>query len=102
MTQEKEKLKEAIITFHPETPGGATAYGQVKDGEFEMNTGAKTGLAVGKYKVTVSASTIPKEGTKEKAQLLTPKKYSQPTDTDLKAEVKSGPNKFEFDLGSKP
>ena len=29
--------------------------------------------AVGKYKVTVSASTIPKERTKEKAQLLTPR-----------------------------
>lgn len=94
-------LKEGIITFHPES-GGATAYGQVRDGEFEISTGSKSGLAVGQYKVTVSASTIPKEGTGEQARLLTPKKYSQPGLTDLKATVGSGLNRLRFELIDKP
>jgi len=93
-------LKDATISFHP-TGAGPTAYGIVKDGAFAISTGQKDGLPPGSYEVTISASTIPKEGTNEQAKLLTPKKYATPATTDLKAEVQSGTNTFKFEMKSK-
>lgn len=45
--------------------------------------------------------TIPKEGTKETAKLLTPAKYATKDRSGLKVTVKSGGNSFPFDLSSK-
>jgi hypothetical protein len=101
VTQDQTPLEDGIITFHPVDGTGSSGYGQIIKGAYEISTGAKTGLPVGSYKVTVSASTIPKEGTSETAKLLTPKKYSQPHTTDLKAEVKSGSNQIPFAMSSK-
>ncbi len=100
VTLDGTPLKDGIITFHP-AGGGATAYGMVKDGSFSIATGQDGGLATGEYKVTVSASTIPKEGTGETAKLLTPVKYAKPESTDLEAVVNSGPNSFKFEMKSK-
>ena len=100
VTLDGTPLKDGVITFHP-AGGGAAAYGTLKDGSFAISTGQKDGLAAGKYKVTVSASTIPKEGTSETAKLLTPAKYAKAETTDLEAEVKSGSNSFTFDMKSK-
>ena len=97
VTLDGAPLKAGSISFHP-TGDGPTAYGMVKDGAFEISTGQKDGLPPGKYKVTVSASTIPKEGTKETAKLLTPPKYSTAAGTDLEADVKSGSNSFKFEM----
>ena len=101
VTLDGQPLKEAAITFEPEAHG-PTAYGQVRDGAFSMSTGQKDGLPTGKYKVSVSASTIPKEGTKEMAKLLTPAKYAKPETSGLTADVKGGSNSFGFELVSKP
>lgn len=100
VTLDGTPLKEGVITFHP-VGGGATSYGTVKDGSFSIATGQDSGLAAGKYKVTVSATKIPKEGTTEKAELLTPVKYSKPESTDLEAVVNGGLNSFKFELKSK-
>ncbi len=94
-------LKDASITFEP-TNGGPTAYGQVKDGEFTVGTGQKDGLAAGKYRVSVSASTVPQMGSKEQAKLLTPKKYAGFDTSGLEADVKPGSNRLKFELSSKP
>jgi hypothetical protein len=100
VTLDGTPLKEGLITFHPADPG-PTAYGQVKAGEFNLSTGQKASVPPGKYKVTVSASTIPEMGTKQEAKLLTPAKYAKPDTSGLEAEVKSGSNRFKFEMKSK-
>ncbi|MGL4423723.1 MAG: hypothetical protein ACRCZF_23905 [Gemmataceae bacterium] len=100
VTLDGANLKNGVISFHP-VGGGATAYGTVTDGAFTLSTGQKSGLTPGKYKVTVSSSTVPKEGTAETAKLITPQKYSRPNTTDLTADVQSGSNSFQFDMTSK-
>jgi hypothetical protein len=100
VTLEGTPLKDGVITFHPGSEQ-APGVGQVKDGEFTVTTGQKEGLKVGKYKVTVSARTIPKEGTNEQPKWLTPPKYARPETTDLEADVKSGSNKFTFEMKGK-
>ena len=94
-------LKEGIITFDPYTHG-PDAYGQVKDGAFTISTGQKEGLDSGRYRVSISASTIPQMGTKEQAKLLTPKKYASFDTSGLEADVKPGSNTFAFEMSSKP
>lgn len=99
VTVDGEPLKEGIITFHP-VEGGATAYGQISEGSFTINTGNVKGLKTGSYDITVSASTIPEPGSSEQAKLLTPKKYSTKETTDLHRDVSWGNNPFKFDLKS--
>ena len=101
VTLDGAPLKDASISFVP-VDGGATAYGQVKDGAFALNTGQKDGLKAGKYRVAISASTVPQMGSKDAAKLLTPKKYSSPETSGLEEEVKPGSNSFKFELSSKP
>jgi hypothetical protein len=100
VTHEGTPLKDGVITFHP-ADQQASGVGQVRDGDFIITTGQKEGLKVGKYKVTVSARTIPKEGTNEQPKWLTPPKYARPETTDLEADVKSGSNKFTFEMKGK-
>lgn len=100
VTLDGTPLKEGAIAFHP-SGDGPTSYGTVTDGAFTISTGQKDGLPAGKYRVTVSASTIPKEGTNEQSKLLTPAKYSKADSTDLEADVKSGSNSFKFEMKSK-
>jgi len=100
VTLDGTPLKDGIITFHP-VGGGPTAYGIVTDGAFTIATGQQSGLSTGKYKVTVSASSIPKEGTNETAKLLTPAKYSKADTTDLEATVNGGLNSYTFEMKSK-
>jgi hypothetical protein len=99
VTLDDAPLKEGVITFHP-AGDQASAYGQVTDGEFSINTGQKTGLKPGKYKVTVSATTVPESGSAQRARLLTPKKYAVKETSDLEADVKPGSNSFTFAMHS--
>ena len=101
VTVDGKPLEKGVVTLHPMNDGPA-AYGQVQDGSFTVSTGQKAGVAAGSYKVTVAATTIPRSGTKEKAQFLTPPKYATPKTSDLKAEVKPGGNTLELDLKSRP
>lgn len=101
VTVDGTALKEGVITFHP-VEGGATAYGQVTAGAFTISTGQKTGLKAGKYRVTVSAMTIPEPGSTETAKMLTPVKYSRTETTDLEATVTGGSNRFKFELRTSP
>ncbi len=103
VTLDKVPLKEGMIAFHPTTPGeGVTAYGEIRDDAYTIRTGQKSGLKIGHCRVTVSATTIPKEGTNEVARMLTPVKYSRPETSKLEADVKAGSNVFPFELTSKP
>ena len=100
VTLDGAPLKDGTVSFHP-AGDGPTAYGTVTDGAFTVSTGQRDGLPAGKYKVTISASTIPKEGTKEQAKMLTPKKYATADATPLEADVKSGANTFQFEMSGK-
>lgn len=96
-------LAEGNITFHP-VGGGADAYGTIKDGAFTLSTGQKTGLKVGKCKVSISATTIPEMGTKAAATggtNLAPKKYGNPETSGFTADVQAGSNSFKFEMVSK-
>jgi hypothetical protein len=101
VTLDGQPLREGLITFHP-AGDGPTAYGQVNAGEFTLSTGQKSGLKVGKYQVTVSATTIPESGSGQPGRLLTPKKYASKETSGLEADVKSGGNRFKFEMRSKP
>jgi len=94
-----------MITFLTEDAGASAGGAEIKDGMYEIP--AVSGLAAGKYKVSVSfpdqkgAAPAPKEGeapgaSREVKELL-PAKYNR--ETELRAEVKAGePNEFSFDL----
>ncbi|MFO0866358.1 MAG: hypothetical protein U0744_17225 [Gemmataceae bacterium] len=100
VTLDSEPLKQGVVTFHP-THSDATAYGQVNDGFFKLNTGQKEGLKSGSYVVTVSATSVPPSGSNQVAKLLTPPKYANKATSDLKADVKAASNQFKFALRSK-
>lgn len=100
VTLDGEPLKQGVVSFHP-AGSDATAYGQVNDGSFTVNTGQKSGLKAGSYIVTVSATSVPPSGSNQVAKLLTPQKYASKATSDLKAEVKPSSNQFEFALRSK-
>ena len=100
VTLDGAPLKDGTVSFHP-AGDGPTAYGTVKDGAFTVSTGQRDGLPVGKYKVTISASTIPEEGTKERAKMLTPPKYATAATTPLEADVTAGANTLKFEMSGK-
>jgi hypothetical protein len=93
------------ITFLTEDAGAAAGGAEIKSGAYEIPAGS--GLAAGKYKVSVSfpdpkgAAPAPKEGeapgvSREVKEFL-PAKYNR--ETELRAEVKAGePNEISFDL----
>ena len=91
-------LTSGVVAFHPTNNGPVAVASISPDGRFKAMTGAKEGLPVGEYKVTVIDQTIPKMGTTETAKLLTPAKYISEKTTDLTISIKAGPNAIDLIL----
>lgn len=101
VTLDGRPLPAARISFHPDFPG-PVAYGvSLDDGSYGIKTGAnQSGLAPGRYRVTVFAMDVV-DGASEKAgPLLTPSVYGNPAETPLRCEVAAGSNQIPLALES--
>ena len=91
------------VMFYP-VGGGAAAFGDVTSGgKYKVTTGGTTGLQPGDYVVTVRIIRIapPPPGGYEAAppqQLLSPAKYSDRSQSDLRASVHEGKNTIDLQL----
>ncbi len=72
------------------------------DGSYRMTTYvANDGLQEGEYRVTITLRTPTIEPSGAPGKNLLPERFAEPTMTDLRAIVKTGPNEFSFNLSSK-
>lgn len=93
------------IMFYPEGGGAPAAALADSSGHYELATGAKEGVAEGRYIAVVSAtdsSPSPTAGETPRKKVLTPAMYANPKQSGLVAEIKPGSNTIDFDLKSKP
>jgi len=67
-----------------------------ESGYYSLATGATSGLEPGKYIVTLAAVEASSSG----KRVISPQRYTDPTQSDLRAEVVPGSNDFDFDLTS--
>lgn len=108
----------AVVRFHPETPDllkmpeGKTGPAVLlttetnPDGTFAMSTYlADDGLPAGDYIVTVAQGPDPESDVENsdgqpaaKKTSGPPRRYREPTSSPLRAKVKDGENRFEFEL----
>ncbi|MDX2038749.1 MAG: hypothetical protein SFX72_19035 [Isosphaeraceae bacterium] len=116
-----QPLAKGLISFIPGAPDGRAATGQITDGKYQLTTQDENdGAFPGTYTVTIAARVVDMtqatEAAKKKgatsaalpqdfaakankdAKNEIPEKYSLPTTSGLKAEVKAGSNTFDFDL----
>jgi hypothetical protein len=104
VTYKGKPVPKGTITFVAQSEGGRNATGELgPNGSYTLQTSQPgDGALLGEYKVTVYAHDEPVLDyipTKPvKPQPLAPEKYEKPGTTDLKATVKSGSNKIDFDL----
>jgi hypothetical protein len=104
VTYAGKPVPKGVITFVPVAPDGRNATGQIQpDGSYQLQTeNPGDGALLGEYKVTVYAHDepvldyIPPKPVPPK--ILTPTKYEKPDPSGLKATVKSGSNRINFDL----
>jgi hypothetical protein len=98
VTLDGTALTKGIVTFHP-VEGGPVATSSISsNGTFQAMTGAKPGLGIGAYKITVVEQTIPAIDSGENVELLTPSKYASVATTDLAVTIKSGHNPVDLIL----
>jgi hypothetical protein len=93
------------IMFYPEGGGAPAAALVDSNGHYQLATGAKEGVAVGRYVAVVSATDSAPSGVaggSPRKKVLTPAIYANPKQSGLVADVKPGSNTFDFDLKSKP
>ncbi|HEY8505628.1 MAG TPA: carboxypeptidase-like regulatory domain-containing protein [Gemmataceae bacterium] len=118
VTMDGTPLDGATVVFYPEEKGGAFGTGVTgSDGKFVIaRSEGKSGLAPGKYKVTVSKMSIPqREGepspedpaavgavTEAELQADLPPHYSDPAKTVLSYSVTGDGKPIEIKLSSKP
>jgi hypothetical protein len=103
VTYRGKPLAEALVNFIPDTENVLPASGLTDaEGRYELMTRAiGDGCAVGKHRVTIIARAKPKTtiiGGPE-GELLIPRKYTMADTSKLTAEVVSGQNVKDFDLG---
>jgi hypothetical protein len=95
---------QVTVLFNPVSGGAPPAAALVDaSGNYTVSTGSRGGLPPGSYVVTLSAMelTYPSgTGTPPQRRLVTPRRYTQPTASDLRCDVKQGHNTFNFDLKS--
>ncbi len=91
------------VFFYP-TGGGAAAFGQISSGgKYSLQTGGAKGLEPGEYLVTVSLVELPPEPpggflNAPNSQLISPPKYEDREQTDLKVNVEGGKNVIDLAL----
>jgi len=104
VTYQGKPVPKGSVTFVSTAEGGRNATGQLDpEGNYTLQTEQPgDGALVGDYLVTIYAHDepildyIPKKPIPPK--ILTPTKYEKVETSGLKATVKSGSNKFDFDL----
>jgi hypothetical protein len=104
VTYNGKPVPKGTITFASTKEGGRNATGELDpEGNYKLQTEQPgDGALLGDYNVTIYAHDepildyIPKKPIPPK--ILTPTKYEKPETSGLKATVKSGSNKFDFDL----
>ena len=104
VTLNDEPLTTGTVTFHPADGQGAVAVGAIDEhGHFQISTGTDAGLAPGAYVVTVVASESfqPADPSAEvQYRDLTPARYANTSESDLKVDVRAGPNDVPLALRS--
>lgn len=103
VTLDGAPLTAGTMAFHPPNTAGVGYATIQSDGSFAARTGGQTGLAPGKYKVTVTAVPTLAPPTKEnpipQAKSTVPAKYADVKTTDLEIEVtEKGDNNFPLAL----
>jgi len=90
VTLDGQPLPDALVTFSPTQEGGSSGLGKTDStGAYSLTYSAGvSGAEIGENRVTISTLTQGKE--------KVPMEYN--TQTKLKAEVKAGPNTFDWDL----
>jgi hypothetical protein len=99
VTLDDKPLPNAAVEFTPVDGKGLTSYGKTdSNGAYvTMATRTDKGSAVGENKVRITTYDILDEGGKQtRIPEKVPLKYNE--STELKADVKSGSNTFNFDL----
>jgi hypothetical protein len=88
--------------FFPASGSGAPAAALADEsGNYSLSTGAQSGLAPGSYVVTLAATEVtPGAAGEPRKRVITPLRYANPKQSDLRAEVEPGRNTFDFDLRS--
>ncbi len=101
VTLNGKPLRTGTVTFHP-SEAGPVAYGMIgMDGGYTLQTGTRPGLTVGRYVATVVATTDrPSPGEELPGKLLTPARYGDVKQSDLRFEVKPGRNQIDLPLQS--
>ena len=104
VTLNDQPLTTGTVTFHPADGQGAVAVGTIdQQGRFQISTGTDSGLAPGAYIVTVVATEAfqPTDPTAEvHYRDLAPVRYANVSESELKADVKAGPNDVPLALRS--
>jgi hypothetical protein len=97
-----------VMVFVPESGhGGNPSTGAIQpDGSYFLKTNRDTGLAPGKYNVSVSvfdqpADVKPGERSMKEAKLVTPEKYVSAETSGLEYDVAPGNNTINIELKSK-
>jgi len=90
VTLDGQPLPDALVTFSPMKEGGSSGLGKTDSaGAYSLTYSAGVnGAEIGENRVTISTITQGKE--------IVPMEYN--TQTKLKAEVKAGPNTFDWPL----
>jgi hypothetical protein len=94
----RTETRNVTIMFMPESGSGTPASAMLDDsGYYVVATGAQSGLAPGKYIVTLAAIEASASG----KRVVSPERYTNARESDLRADVEPGSNTFDFDLSSK-
>ena len=107
VTLDGQPLTTGMVSFYPDGGNGTPANGSIDaSGRYSVSTGTDAGLAPGKYIAIVVATKDPpqpydKTGAEIPPIPITPGKYSSSTTSDLRFDVKPGPNTIPLSLKSK-
>ena len=94
VTLDDAPLHTGTIVFHP-AKGGADAYAAIDErGNYSVWTGTDQGLVPGEYAVTVVATT----GPPPKGKLITPSRYGNAKQSDLRFTVVPGASRIDIPL----
>jgi hypothetical protein len=94
---------QVTIMFYPESGGGAPAAGMVDEsGRYSLSTGRQDGIAPGDYLVALAAVEVKPSapGRPPNKRVITPMRYTNPKQSELRAAVQPGSNTFDFELTS--
>lgn len=95
-------VQQGYINFVPDISKGnkcgTTGIGFIKNGEYTMKTGEKTGIEMGWYKVTISASKDVNPNNPYVTEWLADVKYNDPTRSKIFFEVVENPAEGRYDI----